>query len=137
MISLISCNNEKKLNGNYYSFNKRHEYTEYYFKQDSLRIATENDWVKLSDWKKIIIRDDTLYFETFGEWRELRKAKINYLKQDKINLLLDKFNDTIFLIRLDDKIQFNDLEEFWSEFEERKNSRAKKHNFIGYSFSEK
>lgn len=120
LISLFSCKNDKSLNGNYYSFNRSNEYVEYYFRQDSLRIATENDWVGLSDWKKIERKNDTLFYETFGEWRDDRISLIEFETKYKVKLIDINFNDTIFLQRIEHEFKIEDNKEFWRKFNKRK-----------------
>lgn len=132
LIPLLGCNHEKGLIGNYFSTNMSGEYTEYYFIRDSLRIATENNWVNLSDWKKIELKDDTLYFETFGEWREQMKAEVNRISNNKVRIILLKSNDTIYLQKLYQNIDFENIDEFWKEFEKRKNSLTSKPKFLSH-----
>ena len=69
----FSCENNKNIEGNY-SVRKYDEYIEMYFKNDSMRVTADDEWIKLSEWQKIEIKKDTLYFEMFGEWRYPTKA---------------------------------------------------------------
>ncbi|MCK0158952.1 hypothetical protein MWU65_17325 [Cellulophaga sp. F20128] len=119
---LFGCQNEQKLDGNYSMCNNG-EYTEVYFKKDSMRVASENKWVKLSEWRKFEIKNDTLYFQSFGEWRDDWKAEIIYNGKNKTelhNLITDvKFN----LERINENPHFENLKEFWNEFSNRQKIR--------------
>ena len=82
---ILGCQSDKTLDGNYSSCIDG-EYVEIYFKKDSMRVASENVWVELSEWRKIEIKNDTLYFETFGEWRDKSRAKIKYVEMNNAEL---------------------------------------------------
>jgi hypothetical protein len=122
---LFSCQNENKLNGNY-SICIDGQYAEVYFKKDSMRMASNNEWVRLSEWRKIEILNDTLYFETFGEWRDNAKAKIEYNGRNEIKLKFPKdmedkqFGITQGLERIKSDFDIEESEEFWTEFNIRK-----------------
>lgn len=126
MISL-GCQNTQDLDG-YYSHCDNGYYSEVYFKKDSMRVAADNDWVKLSEWRKIKIVNDTLFFETFGEWRDSTKAKIKYMGRDKIQLSFpETIKDTAYkliqnLERIECDFNFNSSKEFWAQFKKRENS---------------
>ena len=62
LIMVTGCKDLRSLDGNY-SMCHLGEYTEVYFKGDSIRVASENEWAKLSDWKKIMISRDTILFK--------------------------------------------------------------------------
>lgn len=122
----FGCKNDRNLNGNYSVCNNG-EYLEVYFKQDSMRVASESEWVKLSEWKKVEIKNDTLYFESFGEWRDDWKAEIKHIGKNKTefhNLITDvKFD----LERINESLDFENPEDFWNEFSKRQNlSNCKK-----------
>ncbi len=93
-----------------------------------MRVASENDWVKLSEWRKVNIINDTLFFETFGEWKNPEKAKIKYIGWSKVELRFQKdIDDTEFkmiqeLEQIEDDFDILDSEEFWTKFKKRKNS---------------
>ena len=93
-----------------------------------MRMASENDWVGLSEWRKIEILNDTLYFETFGEWRDSTKARIKHLGRNKIalqfpNEILDKKSFTIYTMeRIKSDFEIEDSEVFWTQFKNRKNA---------------
>ena len=94
-----------------------------------MRVASKSDWVKLSKWKKVEIKNDTLYFESFGEWRDDWKAVIKHIGKNKTefhNLITDvKFD----LERINESIDFINTEDFWNEFSKRQNlSNCKKIN---------
>lgn len=86
-----------------------------------MRIASENELVKLSDWKKIEIKNDTLHFETFGEWKDDLKAKIKYVGMNKTELRILESDVILELGRINGKLRFKDSTEFWSEFKNRMN----------------
>ncbi|MEL7122584.1 MAG: hypothetical protein AAFO07_24270 [Bacteroidota bacterium] len=122
---LFSCQNENKLNGNY-SICIDGQYAEVYFKRDSMRMASESEWVRLSKWRKIEILNDTLFFETFGEWRDNAKAKIKYNGLNNIELKFPKdiedkkFGMTQSLERIKGDFDIEESEEFWTAFKTRK-----------------
>lgn len=116
----LSCETEKKLDGNYSSCIDG-EYVEIYFKKDSMRVASENVWVELSEWKKIEIKNDTLYFETFGEWRYKSKAKIKYVEKNNVELSFLETDDKLNLEQMNIQLTFKDSLKFWSEFTNRMN----------------
>ena len=72
LVLFISCQSDQNLIG-HYKMCVSGDYGEVYFKKDSMRFASDNEWVKLSDWRKIRVENDTLYFETFGETPNLQK----------------------------------------------------------------
>lgn len=123
----FGCQNNHKLDG-YYSNCNNGEYAEVYFKNDSMRIASENDWIKLSEWRKFDVVNDTLFFEAFGEWRNPTKAKIKFIGRNKIELSYPKdIDDAEFKLiqsfeRIDEDFDFNQPKKFWTKFKERKNS---------------
>ncbi|WP_106793863.1 hypothetical protein [Aquimarina sp. Aq78] len=116
--TFFGCQNDQNIQGNY-SVCENGEYTEVYFKKDSMRIAADNDWVKLSKWRKIEIKNDTLYFETFGEWRDSLKAEIKYAGMNTIELRILKSGENLNLIHIDENINFEKPKEFWSGFHNR------------------
>lgn len=120
---LFGCQNEQRLDGNYSMCNDG-EYSEVYFKKDSMRVASKNEWVKLSEWRKVEIKNDTLYFQSFGEWKDDWKAKIIYKGNNKAelhNLITGiKFN----LERVNENLNFENPEEFWNEFINRQKSKG-------------
>ena len=118
----FSCKNEQSLVGNY-SICKNGEYAEVYFKQDSIRIASENEWIKLSEWKKIELKNDTLFFESFGEWRYDYKTEIKYIKKNKAKLHILTTDQIIDLERIDENLDFENRKVFWNGFMKRKNSK--------------
>ena len=122
----FGCKNDRNLNGNY-SICNNGEYSEVYFKQDSMRVASESKWVKLSKWKKVEFKNDTLYFESFGEWRDDWKAEIKYVGKNKTefhNLITDVKLD---LERINEKLNFQNPKDFWNGFYKRQNlSNCKK-----------
>lgn len=93
-----------------------------------MRVASDNDWVRLSEWRKINIINDTLFFDTFGEWKNSAKAKIKYIGRNKVELKFPKdIDDTEFkkiqsLKRIRDDFDINQSEEFWTKFKKRQNS---------------
>jgi len=123
----FGCQEKQKLDG-YYSNCNNGYYSEIYFKKDSMRVASENDRIKLSEWRKINIKNDTLFFEMFGEWKIPSKAKIKYIGREKIELifLTNTQNSDLKRVqifeRIDDNFEFNPSKEFWTKFKKRKNS---------------
>jgi len=118
---LISCQNDRNLDGNYsVCFNG--EYSEVYFKKDSMRMASESEWVSLSEWRKIEVKNDTLYFETFGEWRDSATAEIKYIGLNKIELKLLEANRSINLEPINKSLNFEKPKELWNGFIKRLNS---------------
>jgi len=118
----LSCKNDRNLNGNY-SICNNGEYTEVYFKQDSMRVASENEWVKLSKWRKVEIKNDTLYFESFGEWRDDWKAEIKYTGKNKTELHNLITGIKIDLERINENLDFENPKEFWNGFSNRQESK--------------
>ncbi|UOY07781.1 hypothetical protein L0P88_04325 [Muricauda sp. SCSIO 64092] len=84
-----------------------------------MRIAKDDEWVKLSEWKKIEIKNDTLHFETFGEWKDSSKVLIKYTERNKIRLLNLDNSEGILLEPIEDYIDFENPEEFWNGFNNR------------------
>ena len=121
LVLFSSCQDRPNLDGNY-SMCSNGEYTEVYFKQDSMRVASENEWVKLSKWKKIEIKNDTLHFETYGEWRKKRKAEIIFIGKNKIELRILEFNEILNLERINGNLSLDNSVEFWNGFNNRWNS---------------
>jgi hypothetical protein len=119
---LFGCQNKGKLDGNY-AICYNGEYTEVYFNKGSMRVASENESRVLSEWKKIKIKEDTLYFESFDEWKHKWKAKIIYNGKGKTelhNLNTDmKFN----LELINGNLNFKNPKEFWNEFINRQKIR--------------
>ena len=124
LIFITSCNNTRKLDGNF-SICDNSQYLEVYFEKDSVRVASENEAVGLSEWRKIEIINDTLYFESFGEWKMDLKARINYMENNNVKLLIAENGKefAIDLTRIDKKLDFENKKEFWQEFNKRFTSR--------------
>ena len=122
LILCFSCDTDRNLDGNYSVCNNG-EYLEIYFKQDSMRVASNNERVKLSKWRKIEIINDTLYFETFGEWREKMKAKINYTGFNNIEMRFLETDERRNLEPINRNLNFGNEKEFWNGFNKRLNSK--------------
>ena len=75
LIFIFGCQNDQNLNGNYF-VSSNGEYTEVYFKRNSMRVASEINGRKLSEWNNIEIIKDTLYIESVDEWKHKWKARI-------------------------------------------------------------
>ncbi len=114
-----SCQKKRNLDGNYFTC-QNGEYTEVYFKNDSMRIASDNDWIKLSEWRKIDVKYDSLFFTTFGEWKNFSKAKIKYLEGNKIQLWIFETGENIYLKPINEKLNFKIKKDFWYGFHDRK-----------------
>jgi len=117
----LGCQNNKNFEGHYSVCNKG-TYIEVYFKKDSMRVATESAWVKLSTWRKIKLQNDTLHFETFGEWRDSSKAILKYDGMNKVKFRNIKTGDILNLESFNDNLNFEKTEEFWKGFNNRKKS---------------
>ncbi len=121
----FGCQNNQNLDGNY-SICHNEEYTEIYFKKDSMRIAADNEWIKLSEWRKIEIKNDTLHYKAFGEWKDYSKAEIKHIGKNKIEIHFLKNGENLGLKPIDEDIKFENLKEFWNEFRNReKNNNCK------------
>lgn len=119
-VLFLGCQNNRMLEGNY-SMCDNGIYLEVYFKQDSMRIASENKRVKLSEWKKIKVENDTLYFETFGEWRLNSKAVIELITENEIKLYSPSTEMKMHLNRIKEPLNFKNQNDFWKNFNDRKN----------------
>ena len=84
-----------------------------------MRVSSNFNTDYLSEWKKIEIKDDTLFFETFGEWKQLEKAKIEYQQKGMIKLTFLNHKFSYDLTPIDKKVNFNSHEKFWDGFQER------------------
>lgn len=124
LLFVFSCIEENKLEGGFSACNSENGYVEMYFKKDSMRIASDNNWVSLSKWRKIEFKNDTLYFETFGEWRDSSKVKVNFLGRKGVQFIYDysKVLDTQNFSRIKSNIKFNDPILFWNRFKKQKDS---------------
>ena len=118
----FGCQNDRNLNGNY-SICHNGEYLEIYFKQDSMRVASENVWVKLSEWRKIEITNDTLHFETFGEWREKSKAEVNYIGMNNFELRILETDERRNLEPIYENKNFENHKELWNGFNNLQNTK--------------
>ena len=122
MLALFAgCQDQGSLDGNY-SMCHYGEYIEVYFKGDSIRAASENEWAKLSDWKKITISKDTIFFETFGEWRDSIKARLKYVGKSKIQMQNLNNGETLTMRRIENGVTFENANEFWKGFINRRHS---------------
>lgn len=122
MLALFAgCQDQGSLDGNY-SMCHNGEYIEVYFKADSIRAASENEWAKLSDWKKITISKDTIFFETFGEWRDSIKARVKYVGKSKIQMQNLNNGETLTMRRIENGVTFENVNEFWKGFINRRHS---------------
>ena len=114
----FGCENNRNLNGNY-SWCYNGEYSEVYFKKDSMRVASKNQWVKLSEWRKIEIRNDTLYFKTFGEFKDNATAEIKYVGMNKTELRILETDVRLNLESINKNLNFENPKEFWNGFIDR------------------
>tara|TARA_R110002050_G_scaffold299374_2_gene464760 strand:+ start:368 stop:778 length:411 start_codon:yes stop_codon:yes gene_type:complete len=122
LILLFSCQNERNLDGNY-GICYNGEYAEAYFKKDSMRFASNSEWVKLSEWRKIEIKSDTLHFETFGEWRDSATAKVKFIGSHQIELKILETDINLNLKSFDEKPYFEEPKKFWIGFHTRMNTK--------------
>ncbi|WP_165453888.1 hypothetical protein [Hyunsoonleella flava] len=123
LVLFYSCKNDRNLDGNY-SICNYGEYAEVYFKGDFMRVASESEWVKLSEWKQVKINNDTLYFESFGEWRDNWKAEIKYIGKNKIELYNLATDISVSLEPINVDLNFENSKEFWKGFKTRKNLKG-------------
>lgn len=123
LILVTGCKDLRSLDGNY-SMCHLGEYTEVYFKGDSIRVASENEWAKLSDWKKIMISRDTIFFQTFGEWRDSIMAKLKYVDKNKIQMQNLSNGEILTMQRIEDRVTFENINEFWKGFINRRHSET-------------
>jgi hypothetical protein len=129
LILLISlgCKNNMGMDGNYYLCENGY-YSEVYIKNDSVRAAWDTNGNDLSEWQKMKIRNDTLYFEQFGHLRDSIKGTIKYLEKDKsefhyfIGSGKYSFEEKGILNRINGNLNFESEEEFWLEFKKRQSS---------------
>jgi len=84
LILVFGCKKDQKLNG-YYFLCTNGEYVEVYFKKDSMRVASNSEWIKLTEWVKTETNNDTLYYKLFGE---NFKAKMKHIESDKIEMII-------------------------------------------------
>lgn len=122
LTTVFSCQNNRNIEGNYSICHKGY-YREIYFKKDSIRAASDNEWIKLSKWRKIKLENDILHFETFGEWRDSSKVKIEFTGKNNIELKNLKSGETLYLEPITQKINFEKSNEFWNGFNKRQNSK--------------
>ena len=122
LVLTFSCQNSQNLNGNY-SICQDGEYAEVYFKKDSMRVAKDDYWVKLSDWRKIEIKNDTLHFETFGEWKYNAKAKIKYIGMNSVELWVLDTDFRLSLEPIKENLNFDNTKIFWNGFNNRQNKK--------------
>ena len=88
-----------------------------------MRVASEIDERKLSEWKKIEIKEDTLYFESFDTWKHNWKAKILNLEENKAELHNLNTDVKMSLERINGNIDFENQRVFWNEFQNRRKNR--------------
>lgn len=114
------------LEGNYSSCNDEY-YTEVYFKNGSIRFANDNEWIRLSEWKKYKFENDSLYFESVGEHRDAVAARIL-----KVNNSLEFYtnlnDDKITFNPINENLELEDTEKFWINFSKRKEAANCKSN---------
>ncbi|MBU2997101.1 hypothetical protein KO500_11690 [Cellulophaga baltica] len=87
-----------------------------------MSMAADNEWISLTEWRKIELKNDTLYFDTFGEWRESSRAQIKYVGKDKIQLRILETNKTIELEPIYENLNFEKPKKLWDSFIRRLNS---------------
>ncbi len=122
----FGCQNERKIDGNYYLC-KDGYYAELYIKNDSIRLASDTNGDDLTEWQKMKIKNDTLYFMQFGHLNDSIKGKMNYIGKDKMEFHYIvgsgkySFKEVNILNRIDDKLNFKSAREFWVEFKKRQN----------------
>ena len=121
----FGCQNEPKMDGNYYVCETG--YYEIYIRNDSIRAASDTNGDDLTEWQKMDIENDTLYFIQFGQLIDSVKGKMKYVGNDKMkfNYIIGSgkysFVGVSTLNRIDDKLNFKSIKEFWVEFKKRQN----------------
>ena len=123
-VLLYGCKNNQNIDGNYYVC-ENGEYYEVYFRKNLIRVAKDDEWVKLSKWRKMEYHNDTLKFDTFGEWKIPIKAVVKHIGINTIQMQIDnnKVISTINLKPIKDNLNFDNIKEFWSGFNNRKKER--------------
>jgi len=90
-----------------------------------MRAASNTNGNYLSEWRKFNLENDTLYFETFGEWRDSTKVTIKYIGKNTIemhyhkNINDDDFKGSQRLELIKEDLNFNSITEFWLNYEKR------------------
>lgn len=72
--------------------------------------------------EKIEIKNDTLYFKTFGEFKDNATAEIKYAGMNKIELRILETDDRLDLEPINENLNFENPKEFWNGFNNRQNS---------------
>lgn len=120
---LIGCNNVNTVEGNF-SVCFMSEYSEVYFKGDSLRMAAESEWIRRSSWKEFDLRGDTILFETFGEWTTPFQARLVFHSKNKMEFKALNWKTSnlpeqkLFLERIHEEVDIDSDSElvFWEPF---------------------
>ena len=121
LVIVFGCQNDRNLQGNYFVCDNG-EYSEVYFKKDSMSMASDSEWISLSEWRKIEIKNDTLYFDSFGELRESWRAEIKYVGRDRIEMRILESNKELNLEPIYENLNFEKPKELWDGFINRLNS---------------
>ena len=116
---LLACDNDRTIEGNYWIC-REGIYGEVYFKKDVMRAASEDEWAQLSEWRTIKVENDTLHYETFGEWRDSLKARLTYLPSNRIELSVIDDGYSVILEPIHEHLNWADSTAFWSGFNHRK-----------------
>jgi hypothetical protein len=122
----FGCQNEPKIDGNYYVCEDGY-YSEVYIKNDSIRVSWDTNGDDLTEWQKMEIKNDTLYFMQFGHLIDSIKGKMKYVGNDRMEFHYIigsgkySFEGVNTLNRIDDKLNFKSIKEFWAEFKKRQN----------------
>lgn len=88
-------------------------------------MAYDNHWVGQSEWRKIAIKKDTLYFKTFGEWSHSTKALIKQKENNSIELHFLDSSRNLKLQPINEEINFENEKDFWNGFYNRKKVNRK------------
>jgi hypothetical protein len=121
LILFFGCQKDRILDGNY-SLCSNGEYSEVYFKKDSIRAASESKWVRLAGWRKMEIKNDTLYFRSFGHLTDDYIVKIKHIGINKVELHNLVTDSEFELESFNANMNFENTKEFWIEFKKRRNS---------------
>ena len=117
---------EPKMDGNYYICEVC--YYEIYIKNNSIRAAWDTNGNDLTEWQKMKIKNDTLYFKQFGHLIDSIKGKMEYIGNDRMEFHYIigsgeySFEGVSTLYRIDRELNIKSTKEFWNEFKKRQNS---------------
>ncbi|WP_459212082.1 hypothetical protein [Aquimarina rhabdastrellae] len=119
VILFVGCQKNKSLEGNYSTCHKG-KYIEIYLKKDAIRIASNDEWIRLSEWRKMEIKNNRIFFDTFGEWKKPTEAEVIYINSNEIELKFINNEGNLKLKLIDENIIIEESKEFWNKFDKRR-----------------